>query len=216
MTAPIVGDWEDHVWYVSYGSNMWSTRLACYLDGGTPPGGDRENPGARDQTPPARSTAVDLPGTLYFAGRSAQWGGGVAFYDHVTPGFTAARAYLVTAQQFADIAAQEMRREPAAGDPMADVVLSPLPDGRHRAGPGVYETLVDVGSLDGRPLLTFTAPHSAHETEHTEPSDAYLAALAAGLQESRAWTDAQIDDYLTARAPNSAGPSTESSPQNGA
>lgn len=192
----------DHVWYVSYGSNMWSTRLSCYLEGGTPPGGDRVNPGARDQTPPARSTAIDLPGTLYFAGRSLQWGGGVAFYDHVTPGFTAARAYLVTAQQFADIAAQEMRRDPVDGDPLADMILSPLPDGRHQAGPGVYETLVDVGSLDGRPLLTFTAPRSAHEIDHTEPSDVYLAAMAAGLQESRDWTDAQIRDYLTERAPN--------------
>ncbi len=203
MTTLAIDDWADHVWYVSYGSNMWSTRLACYLEGGTPPGGDRVNPGARDRTPPARSTAIDLPGTLYFAGKSAQWGGGVAFYDHLEPGFTAARAYLVTAQQFADVAAQEMRREPVDGDPLADVVLSPLPDGRHRAGPGVYETLVDVGSLDGRPLLTFTAPHSAHDAEHTVPSDAYLAAMASGLHESRDWTPAQITDYLTTRAPDS-------------
>lgn len=190
------------VWYVSYGSNMWSTRLACYLEGGTPPGGDRANPGARDRTPPARSTAVDLPGTLYFAGRSVQWGGGVAFYDHLTPGFTAARAYLVTAHQFADIAAQEMYRSPMDADPMAELVRTPLPGGRHTAGPGVYETLVDVGSLDDRPLLTFTAPHSAHETEHSAPSEAYRATLAAGLRESRSWTEQQIDQYLTARAPN--------------
>ncbi|MGB9013248.1 MAG: hypothetical protein WCB95_10395, partial [Aeromicrobium sp.] len=124
MTTLSIDDWADHVWYVSYGSNMWATRLACYLEGGTPPGGDRANPGARDQTPPVRSTAIDLPGTLYFAGRSAQWGGGVAFYDHLSAGFTAARAYLVTAQQFADVAAQEMRREPVDRDPLADVVLS--------------------------------------------------------------------------------------------
>lgn len=202
MTAPIIADWGDHVWYVSYGSNMWATRLSCYLEGGTPPGGDRANPGARDQTPPARSTAIDLPGTLYFAGASVQWGGGVAFYDHVTPGFTAARAYLVTAQQFADIAAQEMYRQPVDDDPLAGVVLAPLPEGRHVAGPGVYETLVDVGALDGRPLLTFTAPRSAHETDHSAPSDAYLATMAQGLKESRAWTDAQVEQYLSERAPN--------------
>ena len=201
MTAPSIVDWSDHVWYVSYGSNMWGTRLSCYLEGGTPPGGDRANPGARDQTPPARTTAVDLPGTLYFAGSSVQWGGGVAFYDHLTPGFTAARAYLVTAQQFADIAAQEMYREPVADNPLVGVALAPLPDGRHVAGPGRYETLVDVGTLDGRPLLTFTAPHSAHETDHSAPSDAYLAALSAGLKESRSWTDAEVAQYLTARVP---------------
>ena len=56
------------MWYVSYGSNMCSARLACYLAGGRPPGGSRVNPGARDPRPPARTIPVDLPGTVYFAG----------------------------------------------------------------------------------------------------------------------------------------------------
>src|SRR3954470_12989900 len=119
-----------HVWYVSYGSNMCASRFACYIQGGTPPGGSRANPGARDRRLPRRSVAVDLPGTVYFAGESPQWGGGVAFYDHATPGFTAARAYLVTAAQFADITAQEMYRVPADGDPLEQVVLDPLEGGR--------------------------------------------------------------------------------------
>ena len=113
-----------YVWYVSYGSNMSAARLAAYLEGGRPPGGSRAHPGARDRTPPARSIPVDLPGSLYFAGESPQWGGGVAFYDHDTPGFTAARGYLVTAGQFADIAAQEMHRIPQDGDPIEEVVLA--------------------------------------------------------------------------------------------
>lgn len=201
MTDP---DWTGHVWYVSYGSNMWSTRLARYLEGGTPPGGDRAHPGARDPSPPVRSVAVDLPGTLYFAGRSPQWGGGVAFYDHATAGFTAARGYLLTAQQFADVAAQEMYRDPVEDDPLAEVVLAPLPDGRHVAGPGRYETLVELGELDGRPMLTFTAPGGAADEAHTTPSAGYLATLAAGLRESRDWTEQQIDDYLDARCPGPA------------
>ena len=104
---------------------------------------------------------MDLPGTVYFAGDSRQWGGGVAFYDHETPGPSAARAYLVTASQFADIAAQEMRRLPDPGDPLVEVVLGGLGgDGeRHHVGPGHYETLVEVGTLDGIPMLTFTSPH---------------------------------------------------------
>ena len=192
MTA----DLSAHVWYVSYGSNMWSKRLAAYLDGGTPPGGRRANPGARDSTPPTRSAAVDLPGTTYFAIDSPQWGGGVAFYDHATPGFTAARAYLVTAAQFSDIAAQEMYRAPIEEDPLEQVVLAPLAGGRHTAGPGHYETLIDVGELDGRSLLTFTSPVQAHETDHVAPSSAYLATMAEGLRESRDWTDDQITAYL--------------------
>ncbi len=194
---------DHHVWYVSYGSNMWSRRLAAYLEGGVPPGGDRAHPGAPDASPPIRSVAVDLPGTLYFAGTSPQWGGGVAFYDHQEPGFTAARGHLVTPQQFAAIAAQEMHRDPRDDDPLAAIVSAALPDGRHTVGPGRYETLVDVGTLDGRPLLTFTAPDGAADSLHTVPSEAYLHTLAEGLRESRDWTDEQIADYLTDRIPSS-------------
>jgi hypothetical protein len=189
----------DHgdVWYVSYGSNMYQARLACYIEGGCPPGGVRENPGARDSTLPRRSVAVDLPGALYFAGRSSQWGGGVAFYDHDAPGGpTAARAYLVTAAQFADIAAQEMHRIPQEGDPLEEVVLAGIDGGRHHAGPGHYETLVEVGRLDGAPMLTFTAPHGIDHVDHTAPSPAYLTMLAEGLRESRGWSDHEVEAYL--------------------
>jgi hypothetical protein len=184
------------VWYVSYGSNMSSARFACYLSGGRPPGGSRVNPGARDRTPPARTVPVDLPGTVYFAGESPQWGGGVAFYDHDEPGWAAARGYLLTRGQFADIAAQEMYRVPQAGDPLAAMVLAPLPDGRHELGPGRYETLLDVGRYDDRPLLTFTSPHGIEHVPHTVPSPTYLSMVADGLRESRSWDDERIASYL--------------------
>ena len=195
----------EHVWYVSYGSNMSSARLACYIEGGTPPGGSRANPGCRDRTPPVRDVPVDLPGSVYFAGQSPQWGGGVAFYDHETPGTTAARGYLVTAGQLADIAAQEMYRDPRAGDPLEELLLEPIPDGRHRLGDGRYETLVEVGRVEGSPLLTFTAPHGAAHVEHTTPSQAYLAMLAEGLRESRAWDTPTVDAYLADLLPTPTG-----------
>lgn len=148
-----------HVWYVGYGSNLSAARFACYIEGGTPPGGSRRNPGARDRTPPVRTVPVDLPGTVYFAGHSPQWGGGVAFYDHSRPGRTAARGYLVTAGQLADVAAQEMYRAPLDGHPLEELVGAPLADGRHQLGRGRYETLLELGRLDGAPLLAFTSPH---------------------------------------------------------
>ena len=184
------------VWYVSYGSNMSWRRFACYLVGGTPPGGSRRNPGARDRRLPERAVPFDLPGTVYFAGESPQWGGGVAFYDHARPGFTAARGYLVTAEQFADIAAQEMYRIPQADDPLAALVLAPLRDGRHELGPGRYETLLEVGRYDDRPMLTFTSPHGIEHVPHTVPSPTYLSMVADGLRESRGWDDEQIATYL--------------------
>jgi hypothetical protein len=190
-----------HVWYVSYGSNLSSDRLTCYVAGGRPPGGSRTNPGCRDRTPPVRDVPIDLPGTLYFAGESRQWGGGVAFYDHETPGWTAARGYLVTAGQLADIAAQEMYRDPSEGDPLEVLLGSALDGGRHEVGPGRYETLVEVGRYDGLPLLTFTSAHGAGHVEHTRPADAYLAMLGDGLRESRGWTDADVASYLATVLP---------------
>ncbi len=188
------------VWYVSYGSNMAADRLACYLRGGTPPGGARAHPGARDPRPPRRAVALDLPGTVYFAGESGQWGGGMAFYDHAETRGTAARGYLVTAGQLADIAAQEMHRTPAAGDPVEELVSRPLAGGRCRLGPGRYETLVDVGRHEDRPLLTLTSPHGHGHVPHTAPAPAYLDQIRQGLRESRGWSDAAVSAYVSSLA----------------
>ncbi len=187
------------VWYVSYGSNMSRERLAAYVRGGRPAGARTTYVGARDGTLPAEDVAVDLPGRLYFAGESPTWTGGVAFYDHDAPGTTAARAYLITAAQFSDIAAQEMHRLPQQGDPIERIVIDGLDTGRHEVGPGHYETLVEVGRRDGRPMLTFTAPHGHDAVVHTRPAPAYLATLARGLWESRGWGDAEVDAYFAER-----------------
>jgi hypothetical protein len=63
---------------------------------------------------PSRSIAVELTGAMYFAIESPVWGGGRAFYDPQAEGRVLARADLVTTDQFADIAAQEMYRAPGA------------------------------------------------------------------------------------------------------
>lgn len=184
------------VWYVSYGSNLSKDRFLRYLQGGRPSGAAVTYAGARDRREPVADRPVDLPGRVYFAGESPTWGGGVAFYDHDTPGRTAARAYRITAGQFVDVAAQEMHRLPAEGDPLEEVVAGGLRAGRHAAGPGHYETLIEVGHHEGLPMLTFTAPHGSDAVPHTRPRPAYLAMLAQGLQESRNWTTNQIDAYL--------------------
>ena len=188
------------VWYVSYGSNMCRDRLGAYLLGGQPVGARRAYAGARTPTMPVADAAVDLPGRLYFAGESPIWTGGVAFYDHdATGSWTAARAYRVTAEQFADIAAQEMDRLPRAGDPIERLVIDGLENGRHEAGPGHYETLIEVGRRDGLPMLTFTAPHGFDAVPHTRPAEAYAAMLVRGLGESRGWDTARAEAYVMDR-----------------
>jgi hypothetical protein len=89
-----------------------------------------------------------------------------------------------------------MYRVPQEGDPLVEVVVDGIDGGRHHVGPGRYETLVEVGRLEGVPMLLFTAPHGIDHEEHTAPSPAYLAMLADGLRESRQWSQADIDAYF--------------------
>ncbi|OEU91972.1 histone deacetylase [Streptomyces abyssalis] len=188
------------VWYAAFGSNMHRSRLDCYLTGGCPPGGRRAQPGCRDPRPPERALPVMLPGELYFALESPLWTGGTAFYDPGGEGRTAARAWLVTAGQFADIAAQEMHREPGEDLDLREVLVS----GRHELGTGRYETLVCAGTLDGHPVLTFTAPWARAGVPGNPPAAAYLGHLASGLAESHGWSGARIGTYLATR-PGAAG-----------
>ncbi|GAA2468248.1 histone deacetylase [Streptomyces macrosporus] len=183
------------VWYAAYGSNLHRERLTCYLAGGRPPGGARTYPGCRDRRPPARSLPIVLPGLLYFATESPVWTGGRAFYDPDAGGETPAHAYLLTVAQFSDIAAQEMYREPGTDPDLAEV----LARGRARLGPGRYETLVCPGLLDGRPVLTFTAPWRSGEVEKTPPSAAYLRHLAAGLMAAHGWSVERAARFLAGR-----------------
>lgn len=135
---------------------------------------------------------VWLPGTIYFATHSPVWDGGRAFYDADAPGPAAARAWLVTAGQFADITAQEMYRKPGGDLDLADVLVT----GRAQLGPGRYETLLHVGDHDDHPLLTFTAPWHMAEVSATAPSAAYLRMLAGGLIAAHHWSPARAADYL--------------------
>jgi hypothetical protein len=170
------------VWYVSYGSNMHAERFYCYL----------RYPGARDHTLPSVSKAVWIPGGVYFATESQAWGGGRAFYDPDITGTAAARAYLITAGQFSDVAAQEMYREPGADLDLAEVAAG----GRIRAGNGRYETLIHLGRDGQAPMVTFTAPWGVDDVPLLSPSPAYLRMLGQGLCQAHAWDSRTAGGYL--------------------
>jgi hypothetical protein len=188
------------VWYVSYGSNMCIDRLTHYLSGGAPLNARRAYPGCRDRRAPLRTTGYELAGGVYFATESAVWGGGRAFYDPELPDSAAARAYLITFGQFADIVAQEMARSPGEDLDLTTV----LANRRVELGPGRYETLLYVDDLDGYPLLTFTAPWRAADVSLTPPSAPYLRVIMTGLREAYGWDNHRIARYL-ARLPGARG-----------
>ncbi len=183
------------IWYVAYGSNLAAGRFRCYLSGGRPAGGSRDYVGCRDPRDPVRSVGVEVPGGLVFAGESRVWNGGMTFYDRLAGGVVAGRAYLVTTEQFADVAAQELRRPP--GGEFARDLSGLLPDVESvvTTGPGLYETVVRLGELDGAPMFTITH-HDVASLVPAAPTAAYLRWIALGLREAHAYDDGRIARYL--------------------
>jgi len=182
-----------HVWYVAYGSNLSRERFCHYIRGGRPNGSARNVPGCRDTSEPLDSLGVHIGGGVYFAGHSSGWRAGMAFYDPGAHGRVAARAYLITAEQFVDVLAQETRQSPGIA-----LDLEPTFRGaRFSKGVGGYSILVRVGARDGVPLVTFTRDRRA-APKLAAPSAAYLAAMATGLREAHGWSPMQIDRYLSA------------------
>lgn len=200
---------ERLVWYVSYGSNLDRDRLLCYIRGGRPPAARRANVGARDPSPPRDDRPVTIPHGLFFADVSHVWTGGVAFVDHrADPSVrTYARAYLVTTGQLADVIAQESAR-PIGSIEMDEHLDEVARHGRAVIGPGRYDTVLDTGSIDGRPCLTFTGRAPLVDTDLAVPAGSYLAMIGAGLHRAHGLDPEATVAYLIDR-PGVAGHWTE-------
>jgi hypothetical protein len=181
------------MWYVAYGSNLSRERFCHYLRGGRLDGVERDYPGCRDTSDELDSFGLLITGGVYFAGRSSGWRGGMAFYDPEAPGEVAARAYLITAEQFVDVLAQETLRSPG----MALDLTPAFRGDRYSNGVGGYPILVRVGCHRGVPLVTFTRDRRSASTL-VAPTVLYLAAMATGLREAHGWSLTQIDRYLSA------------------
>ena len=119
----------------------------------------------------------------------------MAFYDDRAPRRVACRAYLVTAEQFADVAAQEMRRPPGGEFALELARVLADVDPVHALGPGRYETLTRVGTLADAPMVTVTYADVA-TLGPVAPSAAYLRCISRGLHEAHGWDPVRTAGYL--------------------
>lgn len=195
---------QSDVWYAAYGSNLDRARFLCYITGGRPAGAARTYPGCRDTTVPVVESAMRIPHSLYFAGMSTVWGGGVAFVDTISADVprTYSRLYRITWEQFTDVHSQDNW----TGTTDA-VVPTPAQMRSERVacvGSGWYDTLLYLGEHDGLPVLTFTAADRAGVGALTPPTDAYVATMARGLVESHGISVAECASYVSA-APGASG-----------
>jgi len=181
---------QDYVWYVSYGSNLSRKRFLYYIVGGQPEGSKRLYLGCEDKTDPIEDSPHELLGRLYFARESGVWGGGVAFYDSQASGKVLARRYLVTFDQFLDIVRQEnnLTKRP-------DVSLSAIRGCQSMTvyKSGLYPLLLNLGDLDGCPLLTFT---KAKRNKTSSPASTYLECINTGLTETYGMSEEVAGRYL--------------------
>jgi hypothetical protein len=179
---PAAGGRPTHVWYVSYGSNLLRERFERYLLGGRLPGLDVAYPGGPRTAPPSDERAVVLPGRLRFALDAPAWGGGgVAFWDPVSPGpGVLARAWRVTLVQYLEVVHLENGGRDRRPAPWQSDVLSA---GEASVGDSWYSRLVHVGDVDDEPALTFT--HPTPGTLHGRlPSSAYGEVVRRGVVET--------------------------------
>lgn len=192
----------EHVWYVSYGSNLLRERFEAYLLGGTVAGLDRTYPGGPGTAPASADRPVVLPGRLLTALDAPAWGGGgVAFWDPDAPGpGVLARAWRVTLRQYLEVVHLENGGTARTPAPWPEQVFR---DGAAVLDEGWYGRLVLVGYLSGEPALTFTHPTPGRLVPRA-PSARYAGTVARGLVETFAGPgagglrDEEADAYLSA------------------
>lgn len=106
-----------YVWYVGYGSNLSKQRFLCYIVGGIPMYGKKENGPCRDSTMPTADKQFRIPYRLYFAlptgkTETANWGkGGVAFISPTIErnenNWSLCRMWKITDEQYAEVWQEE-------------------------------------------------------------------------------------------------------------
>lgn len=185
------------VWYAAYGSNLLRERFVTYLRGGPVPGSGRHQRGARDRADPVDDQPYRLAQPLVFGQHCPAWGdGGVCFIDPDRSDDGAlGRAWLITAEQLADVWQQE---NGAASGPEIDLDRLVV-DRSADFGRGWYRHLMYLGELDGYPVVTFTcasvsAPNPAHRS--------YLEVVGRGLIETWGLPVAEAARYLASRPGN--------------
>jgi hypothetical protein len=199
-----------HVWYASYGSNLSKERFMAYLQGGKAPGARFAQKGCTNPAPPLAERRILLLHRIYFAATSPQWeDGGVAFVrtDRDESAKTLGRMYLITADQFREVALQENRlKDYEVGWTVDWVGLER--DGQARFGSGPYGTLLHLGREGGQPIVTATAVWNDDRAPLNRPSPRYLQAIVGGLQEAYPISDEAAVEYLIT-APGIAGALSE-------
>jgi len=184
------------VWYASYGSNLCLERFLRYIEGGKLSGTDREYTGCRDKTHPRQSRPLTIRHELFFACRSSLWNAAMGFVrESESDCRTLGRMYLITDEQFDQVVRQERGLE-AEGPRLCPDLRYMASHGKcylNRNDPAIpspadskcsYGLILNLGTDEGHPILTFTAVGAGAEMTPRAPSREYIQFIARGIQET--------------------------------
>lgn len=210
---------EIRVWYLAYGSNMSGDRFSRYIRGGRAKGSALGNQGCRDkQLPPCMTGASPVKRAvilhrLYFSHYSNFWNhGGLAFIEDqpIEGARVYCRLYSVTAQQLADLWAQEN------GDSISESSVLAEYESAVRSSLGAFQdkvTFVDLPkqarygrmlclgreradeSSPAIPLLTLTETDEMRIGARVPPNERYLANITRGILETYPDIDPETEVY---------------------
>lgn len=159
------------VFYVCYGSNMSEWRFREYL---------------HDSKRPLTSYRVNLARDVYYAGHNSRWGGGVAFLN--MDKFSAKkiyRAYDVSLDEFTHLFSRENGyvRGPLPWNMILSQEVTDV-DGAY-----FYGRVINLGTIDGTPALTFTSDDDYETMKYTtwisSPGQKYLDVMHNGRLETK-------------------------------
>jgi hypothetical protein len=178
---------ETVIWYVAYGSNMAADRLNAYLLGSGAEGKYGSHRAASDGSPPQMTRVISVPHSLYFAGPSIRWHGGVAFLSLQRSRDTInAIAYRMTLDQFRHLIASENGVE----DFSLDLDPASIPEGSWTPLPvfadgtdtrAKYNALLRLPNFDEFAAITLT---TWRDLPLCAPSQSYLDVFKEGLEAS--------------------------------
>lgn len=185
-------------------------RLLCYIQGGRFESMPKIYSGCRDTTPPRDSVGYVMNAHLYFALHSHIWGGGMAFVGLQKIGKTYARNYLITLEQFTDIAAQEAGLSSGAVELdysnltvgsnvlVKDVLSREKLDVNVGYSISSYNCVHVLDRKDTIPVVTFSS--SLEHSILTKPSLSYLKTIVEGIVASHDLENDQIVSYIKSAA----------------
>ncbi|HSW79249.1 MAG TPA: M20/M25/M40 family metallo-hydrolase [Candidatus Saccharimonadales bacterium] len=190
-----------YVWYATFGSGLDKERFMKYVEGGRPEGASFVLPGCRDKTPPIKDLFISLPYELYFSGNTDRYmdAGGMANLDvkRSAKSHTIARAYLITIEQFEDIAAQENYQGKPVRLPLTKAINAGYSPIANIEGDSVYDVLLYGGTRDRIPIFSLTSLRP--RISYAVPGPAYTHFLCKGLSQNPKLNTESAVDYLASR-----------------